>query len=426
MLQLKIAAAPADQKAIENDLEKIFNATPGYHRIVDLINKSQKDNLANFIPYNVKDEDWNSLNPNPSHKQYFDMWVKETEQSLSPLNDANSVVVPKKEDWIDLEDAYINDAGKQRFQPKHKKTARNVWKTAINFSYPMAKVEAEYIDIPDHPLNGKYNIWDGGGTVTAALLRGINKLPAKVTRVTREEDLGNKFFTLAHSVESVAGEETFKYRYYLEEPLALLQGRIYKATDTTPMQYNTNTKLKHLALTALKRMIEESFHNTEETSISGDPKKQLKDAKLFGKRKCHNIIEVLEAIQTNWNNESPIVPAVFKELVRFYATFGEIISLRKLNQMISDYKDGSCNINGVDIHSNCARGVIDWSSQKKLSEGLKLQSNTDSHRSYGTYVLAKCWNNWAETQDGFVKFIDEEWLEEILHTGESKNTYYLV
>lgn len=422
MLNFEIAPVPANKGAIRKDLQETFNATAGFHKIIDILN-SPNDKLTSSIPYNVKDEDWHSRHPNPTPSQYFKQWCRESEQELSALDDENDVVFPEKKDWIDLYKAYLNDEGLQRNQLKNRKTQRNVWKNAVNFKYTMARVEAELIDIPGHPLHGMYNIWDGGGTTSAALLRDIRFLPARVIRVTKEEEIGTKFFALANSVESVTGEETFKHRYYLEEPLAVLQARIFKATDTTPMQNHPNRQLKQLALTALKKMTEETFANTTETTISGDPKGMVKNPALFEQRQCHNIVEVLEAIQTNWEDENPIVPAVFKEFTRFYATFGDVVTLRKFNQMIKDYIRGNVEIKGSDIHIDCVRETIDWTSQKKLSNGLGLQSKTDQHRSYGTYVLAKCWNHWAESQ-GFVKTINLEFLEDIIYSGKSSAYYY--
>lgn len=418
----KLSPLPLNKQEIKKDLQATFNATPGFHKIVDIIN-SPNSKLTSSIPFASKDEDWNTRFPDPTPKQYFDKYVIEKQIEVSSLNDENDVIIPQKKDWVDLSQVYLNDEGLQRNQLKRRKEQRNVWNNAINFRFPMAIVEAQLVEIPGHQLNGKYYVWDGGGTVTAALLRGIKKLPARITRVTKEEDIGKNFFELAQSVESVAGEETFKHRYYLEEPLALLQGRIFKATDTTPMHGHPNRALKELALTALKKMIEETFSNTTDTSISGDKKELVKKSELFKKRKCPNIIDALEVIQTNWNDETPIVPAVFKEFTRFYATFGDIITLRRFNQMINDYKNGDVKIKGIDIHISCARETIDWSSQKKVSDGLGLQSNTDFHRSYGTYVLGKCWNNWADSQYG-IKKINQAFLNEIIHSGKGSALYY--
>lgn len=407
----------------KDEMRTQYNTEPEKRTIKEIVKEIPYSSLTSSIPFSLKDTNWKSIYTTPTAYDWYHQWLLESESQESDLNTEFDVIVPPKDDWIEVSDILIDDNGDQRIQFKDKQTARNVFEHALNFDFTKANVWLGLLDNPKDEFHGRYFAIDGGGTLCSAELRGIKKLPAKIVRITDRSMLGENFFDLAESVISVNGVDKFKHRLVCNEPLAVLQHNIYLNTDTTPIRNHPNRDLKQLNLTALKKMIDETFTNTNDTSISGDTRDQVKDEDNFPTRHCQNIKDVIEAISSNYSSESPIVPAVFKELTRFYATYGAIISLRQLSQMISDYKNGVVTLRGAEIHQNCSQGPVDFSSQSKLDDSLGLQNMTDFNRSYGVYCFSKLWNNWKIYRDG-VKKIQEAFLGICLTDGKSCNFYY--
>ena len=411
------------QKQLRSELQFQYNTTD-LTCVIDICKTIPYSELTSSTPFAIKDKQWLNANPNPTAYDYYKQKCIEQETVLSDIEQTKTnCIFPPEKLWIPLSELFLSDGGDQRIQFKERKTARVVYDRADDLDCSRANVRLGRIDIPGHNLEGKYGIIDGGGTCCAFVLRDMDKVPVNsIVSITTPEQLGDYFFHDAESKQSVAGEETFKHKVVTGDPEACLKHRVYQDTGTTAIRNHPNKDLKHFALTALSKLLKERFHNSTTTSISGDTVNEIKDESLYPTRKFRNIIESLEAIQSNYD-ESPISPAVGKELTRFYATFQSIMNLRQLTQFIKDYKEGVCKIKGANVHPMCLPGQVDFSSQTKISDSLDLQSQTDSHRSYGTVVFGKLWNHRAKGNPGLRK-ISPEFLDLIFEQGRDKAFLY--
>jgi hypothetical protein len=376
-------------------------------------------------PFSISDAEWHSNNPDPTAYELFHQWTSENNKIFTDLSDQNNVWYEPK---IEVDNVYLDDAGEQRNQLKDPETARNVMNNAVNFQFTRALVWLALIDIPGNPFNGKYKVMDGGGTLCSASLRNIKYIGAIVVRITNESELGKNFFELAQSRKSVRGEDTFKHKLVMGDPLALLQHKLYRETDTTIYENVPNKSLKHLPLTAQKKMIIEKFTAVDDTSISGDTVDQVNDEDLFSTRSCENITDVIHALHSIYKDETKIVPAVFKEVTRWYASVNSLVTYTQMYKMLEDYKDGRITIqnkflssgNKVEyrVHPNAKSGELDFSTMSAMRDSLDLQTQTEGSKMYGTYVFSKLWNHWAKENRGITK-IQDAWLERRLEQGKS-------
>ena len=171
-------------------------------------------------------------------------------------------------------------------------------------------------------------------------------------------------------------------------------------------------------------MIKGTFKVRTDTSISGDPVDMVRNEDKFAFRRCQNIKDALEAVQVVWAEPLQLTPSTTKAIIEAYATFGDVMTLRNLTQMLQDYKNGDVEIKGSKIHVNCIEGTIKFSSMDQLSTTGYLQGMAQAgHKGYGSYFFGMLWNHWQKSNRS-VKKIQQDFLDHIVKNGKSSYYYY--
>lgn len=397
--------------------------------IGEIVKQTPLKEMTEINRFKITDQEWLSNNPNPTAYELYNQYVIENEVKVSDLADKDDVWY----DVVDVDSIYIDDAGEQRNQFKDSETASKLISRANKFKFSRALLWLGYIDIPGNPLNGKYKAQDGGGTLCSASMRGIKELGAIIVRITDEEQLKENFYELAESRATIRGEHKYLRNLANQESLALLQHSVFQKTNTTCLngKRSGDKSLKHFSLQAQKRLLEWKFVKETETSISGDPVETIADKDLYPTRKATNIVDALNAISTVYRKDTKIIPALGKELTRWYAATNDLVTYNDMVQMLEDYKDGVVTVKNkvrkaggdeYQIHHDCVTGDIDFETQQSLVDSLRLQDNTETYAMYGVYVFSKLWNIWCKTS-GRTK-IQPAWLERRCSLEEGKNKHY--
>lgn len=410
------------------DLVDQYGVQPRSMTIGEIVKQTPLKQITDIDRFNIKDQEWLSQNPNPTAFECYQQFIIENEIQLSDLNDNDDVWYDK----VKVDEIYIDDAGEQRNQLKDSETASNIISRANKFRFDRALLWLGYIDIPNHPLLGKYKAQDGGGTLMSASYRNISEIGAIIVRITDEEQLKENFYELAESRATIRGEHRYLRNLANQEPFALLQHSVFQKTNTTCLNHKRSgdKSLKHFSLQAQKKLLNWKFVDGV-NSISGDPVETLNDADLYPTRGAQNIVDALNAISTVYRKETKIVPALGKELTRWYAATNDLVTYSDMVEMLEDYKNGvvsirnkSQNKNGVEylIHRDCVTGDIDFDTQQSLVDSLRLQDNTETYAMYGVYVFSKLWNIWCK-HSGRTK-IQTVWLERRCSLEEGKNKHW--
>ena len=388
----------------------------GFNDFVNLP-KSKITGLNKFVSH---DADWNSLHPDPSMKELYVQRLKEDEITESSLSE--EPIYPPKDEWVALDDLLLDLDGMQRNQFQDARTWRATFERADKFDFTRAKISVAKLDCPGNKYDGRYFVWDGGGTCCSAALRGIKELPVSViVKAHSRKKIGEMFHELAESTNSVSGEDKFQYRLVCGDEYAELQHKIMMATHTTPIRNHRDGSYTNIRITALKKLIDGKFTRSEKT-ISGDPASYLNDKDKFRFRRCQNIVEVLQVIKDIYPDALSISPSFMKGLTIAYATFSNIWTARTITRMLQDYKNGLVEIKGKELDQECSVGVIDWSTQDKLQKCLGLQDMTESHRMYAVYIFAKLWNNWQRSNRQEAK-IQEDWIKAMRNVKSDQYWY---
>ena len=417
---------------LRSEITEQYNAQDGARTIKEIVKEIPFSEHTSKPPFKSTDSNWKSTTVDPTWQEYFDQEVLEKSIKLSDLSSTiDKVLNPAKEDWIEVSSILLDDVY-QRNQSKDPEASNNVKRNAWNFRYDKADVWLGLLNQPGHEYHKRFFAINGGGTLCSAVLRGIEYIPARITEVFSMEELGELFNEVATSTVKIKGEDRYKYRLMCNDPLAMLQHRVFRETDTTPVRNHPDKTLTMLPLTALAKMLKESFANNSDTSISGDSQEQLRDESMYDTRTFDNIVDVTKAIKHTYPEEQELVPAFFKELVRWYASTNGVVTFTRLCEMLQDYKTGVVTIRNkkqtaggivYNIHPMAVPGELTFDTQKDVVENLGLQDQTESHRMYGTYVFSKLWNNWAKSRPGIQK-IQEHWLEKRIEDGKSKSYWY--
>jgi hypothetical protein len=429
MTILSLQTAPV---GIKQETQTQYN-TIQWMPIGDIVKKLPYEVLTSTIPFKIENPNWGSDYPNPSAYDYYKQKCLEQNTELSDINETD-VIAPSKEEWVKTDEILLGNEGDQRIQFTDKQTARAVFNRANEFEMPRFMCKLGYIDLKPKELeeqgydpahSEKYFAIDGGGSICSASLRNIEYVPANsIVRITDVSQLGDYFFTDAESKQSVSGEEKFKHRLMIEDPLAVLQHDIYKSTGTTAIRNHPNKSLRQFAIAALSVMIKGTFKGRTDTSISGDPVDMVRNEDKFAFRRCQNIKDALEAVQVVWAEPLQLTPSTTKAIIEAYATFGDVMTLRNLTQMLQDYKNGDVEIKGSKIHVNCIEGTIKFSSMDQLSTTGYLQGMAQAgHKGYGSYFFGMLWNHWQKSNRS-VKKIQQDFLDHIVKNGKSSYYYY--
>ncbi len=380
-------------------------AQVGVIRFTDFINLP-KSNITGLNKFASQDANFNSLHPDPSMQELYEQRLIEDDITESSLN--KMPIYPAKNQWMALDDLLLDLEGMQRNQFQDPKTWRATFERADIFDFTRTSIKIAKLDCPGDKYDGRYFVWDGGGTCCSAALRKIKQLPISVivTAYSRKE-IGEMFYSLANSVHSVSGEDKFQYRLVCGDAMSELQHRIMKDTHTTCIRNHRDASYTNIRITALKKLMDGKFTKVDKT-ISGDKASYLNDEDKFRFRQSRNIKEGILIIKDIWD-EPRLSPSLMKALITAYATFSNIWTARTVTRMLQDYKDGVVEIKGQQLDQECSSGVINWSSQDKLQKGLGLQDMTESHRMYAVTIFAKLWNHWQRSNRQETK-IQEDWI----------------
>lgn len=387
--------------------------------IGQLVNEIPMEEYASFKPVPAKliSEAFLTTNPNPTPANYFDLYIdhiykEQNGRKVSDLSSENSVTVPAKKDWIDPSIVTVSTLGEQRIQTQDRKACRNTFDRAVDFNFKKAVLRLARLKFADDELY----CYDGGGSATSAVLRGIKSMPATIVDVYSLEELRSLFTATNRDYKTnVSAVDLFKTDLMNHKPLARLQDRIMEIAEVTPLKDHPDG-LKLIDLGVLKKVLTSTIANCEQSSISGDTRDQVCDESLFKTRKAPYVIEALDVIKEVWPDED-IHSSTFQTITTFKGIFNGAVTYSKLVRMLRDYKSGEATLASNTLDSN-AMGWIDITSQTKFSSSLNL-TNIVTKKNHGAVMLARMWNAYYKS-DRKTHKIQEAFLRHLYNDTKHK------
>jgi hypothetical protein len=382
--------------------------------VEDIVCKTPLSNFTSAKPW-ATSSDFDNLYHNPTFQDYWNDFVNSNGPVLKPKSDTeNLVLTPSKETWVDIRYLRLNEEGGQRLQIRDPKEATLLKEHAVSFDYRMVTVKiARCNDNKEEfgELAGADFVYDGGGCCMKALLRGITHLPAQIVRVSSKQELRNLFHDENESVNKIKGVELFKKKLVDRDPFARLQDRVMERSGVTPVKHHTDSSLRLVELSAIKRLLEGKFKGITSTSWSGDPIEQVVNSDLFPKRKSPTVEFALDSLASVYK-DSLTETSVVVASGQFKAVWNGLVPQAKFINMLEDYRDGKVKIKLSEIDESVKIEVpADFTTLAMLGHSLNLtRMQTEKH--WGVVGLSILWNHWVKkSARRDVKKLDENHIK---------------
>lgn len=389
-------------------------------RIIDLVTKLSKDSYTTHIPVADRhmDDAWKNAHNNPTEKDYYDLWAKKEEakgKSQSNLDvSRGKVQTPDQKDWVDVENIYISTLGEQRFVCETPKGTKNCYNRAFNFNFEKLGIRLAKLKQP-----GGTTIlvaYDGGSSVTSAILRGVTKVPASIVEVEDWNEVMKLFHACNNDTKTPMQDiDVFKTKLMSRDKTAMYLNRLLGEMDVTLLRHHPNKK-RSIKLSALSKVTlgQSVIFDCTSSSLNGDSKDQVLNDSLYVTRTTPYVLEMNDVNERVWGEtENEIHSSVFHALVSFKGVFDGLVNKYKLIAMLKDIKDGNFVVPANIINPNLV-GDVDASSQAKFSSSLNL-TEIQTKRNYGAFALAHIWN-YRFRNDDSVHTIQSNFLKQLYNS----------
>lgn len=411
----------------------------GWISVYDVVHKMPVHSATskNILADKYLSEDWKNRYPydDRTMHNYYEAYLDDLIQNGGQVaKDNRAVSLTPEEDWVDIKNCYLNSTEHQRIQTSNTKPLI-VKATDLNFHATMIKVgvvEGTNLNDPDI----KWLVYEGGGTLCSAAMRGFDKVPVERCWIPHEEYAGEMYSLINKTRTHIqqTDEHTKELNMVPPVPEAVISQKILDdaSSDGEIVSYKVDAPLSHykLELPAVRKILDwrvqrwssELKDYSTTYFVSGDSS----DTKLED-RQSTNYVEAIEIMKEVWPNlnANPTLNKVklnsniFKLLSAGLAVVdSKILKTHLLVKMLKKLKDGKISFkNSKLINENEMKAsLVNAKTSASLSQSIYFRGFAENDYKYAVKFCI-LWNHLVEEEQKDSLKVSEDYIQILADSG---------